>query len=63
MPANLAAPHQPHTHSPQPSPLPRPQMITHSKVIAAVLVVDATALLMYNVSGMCVTGHLGAVFR
>lgn len=38
-------------------------MITHSKVIAAVLVVDATALLMYNVSGMCVTGHLGAVFR
>lgn len=40
-----------------------PQMITHSNVIAAVLVVDATALLMYNVSGMCVTGHLGAVFR
>ncbi|PRW59396.1 Solute carrier family 35 member F6 isoform B [Chlorella sorokiniana] len=38
-------------------------MITHSKVIATVLVVDATALLMYNVSGMCVTGHLGAVFR
>lgn len=40
-----------------------PQMITHSRVIAGVLVVDATALLMYNVSGMCVTGHLGAVFR
>ncbi|KAI7844374.1 hypothetical protein COHA_002172 [Chlorella ohadii] len=38
-------------------------MITHSRVIAGVLVVDATALLMYNVSGMCVTGHLGAVFR
>lgn len=38
-------------------------MITHSKVIAAVLLVDMLALLMYNVSGMCVTGHLGAVFR
>lgn len=39
------------------------QMITHSSVIATVLVVDALALLLYNVSGMCVTGHLGAVFR
>ncbi|EFN57441.1 hypothetical protein CHLNCDRAFT_142917 [Chlorella variabilis] len=38
-------------------------MITHSSVIATVLIVDAIALLMYNVSGMCVTGHLGAVFR
>ena len=45
------------------SPSHLPQMITHSNVIAAVLLVDATALLMYNVSGMCVTGHLGAVFR
>lgn len=32
------------------------QMITHSKVIAGVLLVDMLALLMYNVSGMCVTG-------
>jgi len=39
------------------------QMITHSGVIAGVLAVDMLALLMYNVSGMCVTGHLGAVFR
>jgi hypothetical protein len=38
-------------------------MITHSGVIATVLVVDAAALLLYNVSGMCVTGNLGAVFR
>jgi hypothetical protein len=38
-------------------------MITHSGVIAGVLIVDAVALLLYNVSGMCVTGHLGAVFR
>jgi hypothetical protein len=32
------------------------QMITHSRVIATVLLVDMLALLMYNVSGMCVTG-------
>jgi hypothetical protein len=38
-------------------------MITHSSVIATVLAVDACALLLYNVAGMCVTGHLGAVFR
>lgn len=38
-------------------------MITHTPLIATVLAVDAFALLMYNVSGMCVTGHLGAVFR
>ncbi|KAL4425802.1 hypothetical protein ABPG75_009818 [Micractinium tetrahymenae] len=38
-------------------------MITHSSVIAGVLAVDMFALLMYNVAGMCVTGHLGAVFR
>jgi drug/metabolite transporter (DMT)-like permease len=38
-------------------------MITHSRVIMTVLLVDMLALLMYNVSGMCVTGHLGAVFR
>lgn len=39
------------------------QMITHSGVIAGVLAIDMFALLMYNVAGMCVTGHLGAVFR
>ena len=39
------------------------QMITHSSSIPYVLVADMFALLMYNVSGMCVTGHLGAVFR
>ncbi|KAL4445807.1 hypothetical protein ABPG77_009006 [Micractinium sp. CCAP 211/92] len=38
-------------------------MITHSGVIAGVLAIDMFALLMYNVAGMCVTGHLGAVFR
>lgn len=38
-------------------------MITHTPVIAGVLAVDAVALLLYNVAGMCVTGHLGAVFR
>ncbi|GAB4819565.1 hypothetical protein N2152v2_006611 [Parachlorella kessleri] len=38
-------------------------MITHSRVILTVLLCDMFALLMYNVSGMCVTGHLGAVFR
>lgn len=38
-------------------------MVTHSSTIAMVLLADMLALLMYNVSGMCVTGHLGAVFR
>ena len=38
-------------------------MITHSSVIAGVLAVQMSALLLYNVAGMCVTGHLGAVFR
>ena len=32
-------------------------------MIAGVLAVDMAALLMYNVAGMMVTGHLGAVFR
>ncbi len=41
----------------------RLQVITHSGVIAGVLAIDMFALLMYNVAGMCVTGHLGAVFR
>lgn len=39
------------------------QMITHSSAIPAILALDMVALLLYNVSGMCVTGHLGAVFR
>ena len=39
------------------------QMITHSPAIAVTLAVDMTALLLYNVAGMAVTGHLGAVFR
>lgn len=38
-------------------------MITHSSIIAKILVMDMFALLAYNISGMCVTGHLGAVFR
>lgn len=38
-------------------------MIFHSKTIATVLLVDMAALLFYNLSGMAVTGHLGAVFR
>lgn len=33
------------------------QMIFHSKPIAIVLLVDMVALLMYNFSGMCVTGE------
>ncbi|KAG2447436.1 hypothetical protein HYH02_007761 [Chlamydomonas schloesseri] len=38
-------------------------MIRNSTALQAVLVVDAAALLLYNVAGMAVTGHLGAVFR
>ena len=38
-------------------------MIRNNPTIARLLVLDMGALLMYNVSGMCVTGHLGAVFR
>eukprot|EP00884_Botryococcus_braunii_P006356 jgi/Botrbrau1/15721/Bobra.4_1s0090.1 len=38
-------------------------MIFHTPSIAAILVIDMFALLMYNVSGMSVTGYLGAVFR
>ena len=38
-------------------------MITHSSIIAKILAMDMFALLAYNISGMCVTGHLGAVFR
>lgn len=38
-------------------------MVTHSSGIARILALDMVALLAYNVAGMCVTGHLGAVFR
>mmetsp|Transcript_4359 Transcript_4359/g.12571 ORF Transcript_4359/g.12571 Transcript_4359/m.12571 type:complete len:454 (-) Transcript_4359:421-1782(-) len=38
-------------------------MIGSNKVILIILLVDMSALLLYNVSGMCVTGNLGAVFR
>lgn len=38
-------------------------MITHSRSISLTLAVDMTALMLYNVAGMAVTGHLGAVFR
>jgi hypothetical protein len=38
-------------------------MIMHSPAIFKLLILDAGALLAYNISGMCVTGHLGAVFR
>lgn len=36
------------------------QMIFHSKPIAIVLLIDMVALLMYNFSGMCVTGRAPA---
>lgn len=38
-------------------------MIRNSPMIASILVLDMFAMLAYNISGMCVTGHLGAVFR
>jgi hypothetical protein len=38
-------------------------MIKNSPQLATVLAVDMAALLLYNVSGMLVTSHLGAVFR
>ena len=34
------------------------QMIFHSRPIAIVLLIDMVALLMYNFSGMCVTGKI-----
>jgi len=39
------------------------RMIRASPTLATVLAVDMAALLLYNVSGMLVTSHLGAVFR
>lgn len=38
-------------------------MIGSNGVLVAILLIDMAALLFYNVSGMCVTGNLGAVFR
>lgn len=38
-------------------------MITHSRALPIVLLIDMFALLSYNFAGMCVTGSLGAVFR
>ena len=38
------------------SPVCALQMIFHSRPIAIVLLIDMVALLMYNFSGMCVTG-------
>lgn len=38
-------------------------MIRNSAALQAILAIDMAALLLYNVSGMAVTGHLGAVFR
>lgn len=38
-------------------------MVLNTPIIAKILFMDMFALLAYNVSGMCVTGHLGAVFR
>ena len=39
------------------------QMIGNSRTLQIILSIDMVALLMYNVSGMMVTGHMGAVFR
>lgn len=38
-------------------------MLRHSPTLLTIILVDMGALLAYNVSGMMVTGHLGAVFR
>lgn len=38
-------------------------MILNNPTIARILLLDMMALLAYNIAGMCVTGHLGAVFR
>eukprot|EP00201_Polytomella_parva_P001449 CAMPEP_0175086198 /NCGR_PEP_ID=MMETSP0052_2-20121109/29103_1 /TAXON_ID=51329 ORGANISM="Polytomella parva, Strain SAG 63-3" /NCGR_SAMPLE_ID=MMETSP0052_2 /ASSEMBLY_ACC=CAM_ASM_000194 /LENGTH=458 /DNA_ID=CAMNT_0016358329 /DNA_START=4301 /DNA_END=5677 /DNA_ORIENTATION=- len=39
------------------------EMIKNSRALPIVMAVDTVALLMYNLTGMAVTGHLGAVFR
>lgn len=38
-------------------------MAAASRPLQAVLLVDMACLLLYNVAGMAVTGHMGAVFR
>ncbi|KFM25000.1 Solute carrier family 35 member F6 [Auxenochlorella protothecoides] len=38
-------------------------MLWHTPSILAVVLLDLVALLGLNISGMCVTGHFGAVFR
>jgi len=38
-------------------------MIRNTPTIFHMLMLQSAACLLYNVSGMCVTGHLGAVFR
>jgi hypothetical protein len=39
------------------------ELIKSSKPILILCVCQACAMLMYNFAGMCVTDHLGAVFR
>eukprot|EP00195_Chlamydomonas_chlamydogama_P015203 CAMPEP_0202889878 /NCGR_PEP_ID=MMETSP1392-20130828/425_1 /ASSEMBLY_ACC=CAM_ASM_000868 /TAXON_ID=225041 /ORGANISM="Chlamydomonas chlamydogama, Strain SAG 11-48b" /LENGTH=450 /DNA_ID=CAMNT_0049573309 /DNA_START=124 /DNA_END=1476 /DNA_ORIENTATION=+ len=39
------------------------EMIRNSRQLAVILAIDMLALLAYNVTGMMVTGHSGAVFR
>mmetsp|Transcript_5803 Transcript_5803/g.7837 ORF Transcript_5803/g.7837 Transcript_5803/m.7837 type:complete len:451 (+) Transcript_5803:106-1458(+) len=39
------------------------ELIRTSPVIDAIVIAQTFAMLMYNFSGMCVTDHLGAVFR
>lgn len=38
-------------------------MIKNSPKLQAILLIDMAALLLYNISGMMVTSHIGAVFR
>jgi len=38
-------------------------MIRNNSAISLILILQLVASLLYNVAGMCVTGHLGAVFR
>lgn len=39
------------------------ELIKSSNVILAIVIAQMLAMLMYNFAGMCVTDHLGAVFR
>jgi hypothetical protein len=38
-------------------------MIKNSPKLQVILLIDMAALLLYNISGMMVTSHIGAVFR